>query len=73
MLPRTPANRPPASLSSTPRAPTTARPHPRPTPRRPPSTHPATLAGMEGYAAAAGVVLAGVLLVTAAMVARRLI
>lgn len=33
----------------------------------------ATLAGMEGYAAAAAVVLAGVLLVTAAMVARRLV
>ena len=33
----------------------------------------ATLATMEGYAAAAAVVLAGILLVTAAMVARRLV
>ncbi len=37
------------------------------------STQRTTLAGMEGYAAAAAVVLAGVLLVTAAMVARRLL
>ena len=33
----------------------------------------ATLTTMEGYAAAAAVVLAGILLVTAAMIARRLI
>src|SRR6478735_8478143 len=33
----------------------------------------ATLASMEGYAAAAAVVLAGILLVTAAMIARRLV
>ena len=41
--------------------------------RRRPETEVATLTSMEGYAAAAAVVLAGILLVTAAMVARRLI